>query len=365
MPNVPVDFAPLSVVLLRDVGPERERCERELDEAGLSLHLFDRVAWARARRFGKPWLLAVQDDRGRCRGAVSLVAHRSRALPGHLVVRAEKCGAALPPETIHTAVSGLRALARSPRVLRLSVELFAREIGERAPFSKALADNGFHRAPQTHHYTATLRVDLTPNEATILASFSRSARQRIKGLANSDFELRPIADARYVSRLDALAREAMERTGAEYIPYEHAAMAELTASQPGRSRLVGVFRRGDDAPESLVAYAWSGLHGDHAGYDVGAATRIPGVNVGFSYPLLWDLMCWGKARGARWFDMGGVSDGGLNTDDPVGGISDFKRYFTKDLATVAEDWMLEPHPSSAALARMLSNGAKWLARSRK
>ena len=111
-----------------------------------------------------------------------------------------------------------------------------------------------------------------------------------------------------------------------------------------------------------MAYAWSGLHGDFAGYDGGASARIPGVNVGLSYPLLWDLMRWSKSLGAEWFDMGGVSLGGLHSDDPVGGISDFKRYFSKDIGTVGEDWTVEPHPSASMVARFVSASARLLAR---
>ena len=364
MPNDSTLSDTFSTVLLRDLGPERERCERELDEAGLSLHFFDRVAWARARRSGKPWLLAVCDHGGRCRGAISLVAHRSRAVPGHLVVRAERCGAALSPETVAPAVAGLRALARAPRVLRLRIEVFGRDLADRSQLSAELAKAGFRRECETHHYARTLRVDLTPPEAAILASFSRIARRHIKGLADRGFTLRPITEERYVPRLDALVRESMERTGGEYIQYEHAAMTQLTRTDPDRSRLVGVFSVDRDEPESLVAYAWSGLHGDYAGYDAGAATRLPGINTGFSASLLWDLMVWAKARGACWFDMGGVSAGATNSDDPVGGISDFKRHFSEDLATVAEDWILEAHRSTAAIARAVTAGVQWLASTR-
>lgn len=351
---------PLSVSLLREVGLQREQVECELEKSGLRPHLFDRVAWNRLRAFGEPWLLVIRDESGVCRGAVALAAHRSRALPGHVIIRAERCGALLPSELSQAAASGLRALARSRRVLRLTIELFARDIGERAQFAAALAEQGFTRVTQPHHYDITLRVDLTPSETEILGSFSRMARRHIKNLAQSEFELRVITDPRYVPRLDALADEAMQRTGGDTLDHEHPAMIELSRTAPELSRLVGIFRRGDANLDSLVAYAWGGLHGDYSGYDAGAAGRIAGVKLGFSYPLLWDLMCWAKAQGANWFDMGGVSAGGLESDDPVGGISDFKRYFSKDTARVAEDWTLEPRPSRLAVARMVSAGAHWV-----
>ena len=354
----------LSARLVTDIGAQRERCEQDLDALGLPLHLFDRAAWARVRRFGKPLLLSVEDPDGRCRGAIALVTHYSRTLPGYRIVRAERCGSALSPESIAAAAAGLERFARSARVLRLSVELFGRDIAERAMLADALASRGFQRAEEPRHYATTLRVDLTPSESDILMSFSTIVRRHLKKLTKSGFELRTITQQRYVSRLDALAAEAMNRTGGDNPQYEHAAMVELTSSAPHLSRLVGVFRTGCDDPDSLVAYAWSGFHGTHGAYEVGAASRIPGVNVGFSYAVLWDLMQWTKALGGHWFDMGGVSSGGLNSDDPVGGISDFKRYFTKDVATVAEDWVLEPRRSTAAVARLVAAGARWLTKTR-
>lgn len=364
MRKAPVS-APFSVRLIREAGADWEWCEGDLLAAGLPLHIFHRLMWARERQFGRSWLLAIINQHGRCRGAVTIAAHRSRAVPGQLLLRAERCGSALPQDTIGAAAAGLRALARSPRVLRLTVELFAADIAERASLAQGLSDSGFRRASDTHHYKSTLRVDLTPDTPTIFASFSRLVRRQVKALTDSPFELRPILDERYAPRLDALVFEAMQRTGAQNVRYEHRAMARLSSAAPNLSRLVGIFRRDSDAPESLVAYAWAGLHGDYAGYDAGASTRIPGSNVGLTYGLLWDLMCWAKARGARWFDMGGVTEGRVQSGDPLGGISDFKRHFSKETATVAEDWVLEPHRYSAALARALTRGTEYLARWRR
>ena len=78
------------------------------------------------------------------------------------------------------------------------------------------------------------------------------------------------------------------------------------------------------------------------------------------HPLFWDLILWAKRGGATWFDLGGVTTGTTGSGDPVGGISDFKRLFSKHMAEVADDWVLEPRWLPARLAAVVSSGARWL-----
>jgi lipid II:glycine glycyltransferase (peptidoglycan interpeptide bridge formation enzyme) len=75
---------------------------------------------------------------------------------------------------------------------------------------------------------------------------------------------------------------------------------------------------------------------------------------------MWDLIVWAKRAGATWFDFGGVTAGTAGSGDPLGGISDFKRLFSKERAEVAEDWVLEPRKLVARLARLVRSGAAWL-----
>jgi hypothetical protein len=57
---------------------------------------------------------------------------------------------------------------------------------------------------------------------------------------------------------------------------------------------------------------------------------------------MWDLMCWARRNGASWWDFGGITEGQQGSDDPVGGISDFKRHFSTTVRLVGERWVLEP-----------------------
>jgi lipid II:glycine glycyltransferase (peptidoglycan interpeptide bridge formation enzyme) len=73
-----------------------------------------------------------------------------------------------------------------------------------------------------------------------------------------------------------------------------------------------------------------------------------------AYPLAWDLIRWARGQGAVIFDFGGISAGTAESDDPLGGISDFKRRFTDRVERVGEEWVYEPHPARAQLARWTS-----------
>jgi lipid II:glycine glycyltransferase (peptidoglycan interpeptide bridge formation enzyme) len=76
-----------------------------------------------------------------------------------------------------------------------------------------------------------------------------------------------------------------------------------------------------------------------------------------AYPLAWDVIRWAKRIGARSFDFGGITLGTHGDDeDRLGGISDFKRYFTTERARVGQEWILEPHPLKAAVAHAMTSG---------
>lgn len=349
----------------------RARAEAELDAAGVPLALAHRAAWGASRRDARSWFVIVRSGDGGAAGhpaagfAVELSA--SRALPGHLLARVERLGEGAD---VDATAAGLRVLAarlrREPRVLRLAVEVVMRDAASRSVLGEALRDVGFVRAKAVRCYEATLAFDLRESEETLWDALPRKTRRDIRLNGKHAVEIRPVADASLAPRLDALMIETMARTGGQYHPVPWTTVIELGRGQPERSNLLGLFRTDvPDGEESLVAFVWACHHGTYAHYDAGASTRATTLRIPLMYALLWEQLRWAKAQGATWFDMGGVSRGTLGDgDDPLGGISDFKRYFTRDLVTVGEDWMLETSPARARVARLLGAGARWVARMR-
>ncbi|RXH54598.1 hypothetical protein GRAN_3702 [Granulicella sibirica] len=133
---------------------------------------------------------------------------------------------------------------------------------------------------------------------------------------------------------------------------------ELSQQNPELSRIVGLFSSADDlASGGLLGFAWGARHGDHVEYRAAGMTRVEGRNISVGYPLMWALILWAKQEGAAWFDMGGVTLP-ETPNDPLAGISDFKRMFSQVTEEVGEEWYLEPHPAKTRLASLLGKGGR-------
>jgi hypothetical protein len=349
-----------AAAVFRDGSPERAACEQALAAAGVRLPLPHRAGWALARRRIESRCVSLPG----AAFAVELAA--SRALPGYRVVRVERFGEALPDTVWPAAVHALEEMARAPRVLRVSVEVFSRHAETRGRIGELLAAAGFARADTPRNWTQTLALDLGPREDQLIASFSELARRGIRAVHKHPVEVRTVDDPALGDRLDALMQETFARTGApRETRWDWAGVIELSRRASDASRLVGLFRTDRDGPDALLGFAWGWWNGQSVSYWAGASTRPKDLRVHIVHPLFWDLILWAKRGGATWFDLGGVTAGTAASGDPVGGISDFKRLFSKETTDVAEDWVLHPRRWPARLASVVSTGAAWLARARR
>jgi hypothetical protein len=355
-----------SVEVLRDLGPERERWESDLSTAGISLPLTHRLGWARAGFGSASWFLGARDADGRARGGFAIDVSASRALPGHLLLRADRLSVGGDFAALRACIAALGELARRDRrILRVNLELFGRDEAIRLRLSSLLQHYGFTRRVTSRMYDRTLVMDLSRDEEALFASLSASARRNVRELAKQPFTLRVVDDPKLGDRLNALLASAMARRGDNIQPVDWPRIIELSRQLPQASRLVGLFRNGAFGDDALVGFAWARAHGDHVEYHLGASARDINCRLAPGYPLLWDLIAWAKGLGVGWFDFGGVTAGSHDTNDgKLGGISDFKRFFSQSIVAVGEEWQLDPHPTRAAIALAISRSASWIARSR-
>lgn len=333
-------------------NPEWARLEGEVLSSGAPVPLPSREAWFRLfRRDAR--LVTAHDSSGRAVAALGMERAPTRALPGHVLLRAEHAGAALAGPSGAALIDGVRALAdRESRVLRLNIEVVLRTPEEHRIVAERMRAAGFHALEHLRQYRDTLVIDLAGSEEALLASFSATTRRDLRGWAERPVEMRPIEDTRYGDRLNVIARETFGRTGGAFVPRPWAERIALCKELPNASRLVGLFRTGREDPDALLAYAWGCAHGDHAHYDDAGSTRVDDIKVSMMYPLMWDLIRWAKQQGCSWFDMGGAVPADAE-DDPRLGISDFKRRFSKEMLAVGAEWEFEPHPGRARIARGL------------
>ena len=338
--------------LIRQPDAEWVAVVRELRERGAQLHAQASASWAQSEPSAEHWLLVLPGADGEPRAALGLRVDASRALPGHWLVRAQRVAFPGFPEGMAIAATALADLARSHwRILRLTTELTALGPEALEAAGAAFRAAGFARAP-IRSWARTLTIDLTPEEPAIIAAFSQQPRRDIRAIEKLPVVVREITESRWVPRMKALLYATYERTGGQVQPGDWPARISLATMDPALTRLIGLFRtdRTDDA--SLVAFTWGLFHGDHATYEIGASERQDDIKVPLLTPLLWDLMRWARRRGASWFDLGGVSAGG--SDDPLSGITEFKRRLSKHEIDIGADWIIEPHPVRATLARSIS-----------
>jgi len=354
----------LRATVLDARDPEWNRCERELLDRGVHLPLSHRVAWTIAEPGLRPRFLALRAADGAYRYGFAFQIRRSRALPGHSLLRVEHLDPSVDPDACAEALRAFARVARRPwpRTLRAYVELFSLDADARARAGQCLRGLGFQRSEHPRMYTHTPIVDLAGDEEAVFARFHRSARRNVRAAMKGSVEVRPVTDPRLAGRVDALIRESFARTGGAYQAAPWKSIIELSAREPDLSRVAGFFRTDVNGPEALLAFEWACMHGDHGQSVAAGSTRAGGTRVPLAYPLIWEILRWARERGARYFDLGGITAGTYGSGDPLGGISDFKRFFGPRVVEVGEEWTLEPHRGAAWLAGAAHRVGRLLAR---
>ena len=169
--------------------------------------------------------------------------------------------------------------------------------------------------------------------------------------------VRVVDEIAYAARMNDLLRESMTRTGGAFEPQDWPKTIRFANDNPHLARIVGLYHNDVASPDNLLAYAVCFHHGDHGEYSIAASTRGIDLKIPLGFAPAWELMRWARGNGASWFDFGGVTDGSRHGDDPRGGISDFKRRFSKEVEDVGEEWVFTPRRGraiAAGLVRVLS-----------
>lgn len=350
----------VQIRLVRALSAEHRGFEQDLLRVAPCLPLQHRTAWLERFGAGKAWFCAALDYSGRCVAGFAVGVARSRALPGHQTLRIERYCPADQNDTSRAMLECVRDEARrNQRILRLSVELCCFDEAKRLATEVVLAQAGFLSSAESRRYEHTLVLNLEPEITDIFARLDSKARRDIRVIAKHPVEVRSIEDRIWANRIEELRQESMSRTGGHPSPQDWVARLEFGRTSPNLARTVGLFKTDCTGPESLVAFASAFGHGNYVHYDASGATRSSGLRIPMAYALLWDLIQWAKANSAQYFDFGGITFGHLKDgQDALGGISDFKRYFTRNVVQIGAEWVYEPRPLRASVARKVSEAAE-------
>jgi hypothetical protein len=350
----------LSTSILAPATPERLAFEQELLESGGRLPVQDRADWPADA--AEAAFIAVRDAAGAPALGFSVREYASNALPGYSLLRVRRLGGSAGPHALRAGMEAAADLARSrPRVLRLGIELFLPDEAARAAACADCVSAGFAPAAVRRAYDETIIIDLEPTAEKLLAGLTKTGRQNVRAVDKNPVALRTITDGKLAPRLGALLAETMARTGGGPRPMDWPRIIAFCERHPRAARLVGLFDERPDAPEPLLAFALGYNHGDYAEYATAASTRHTDLRMPLAYGLAWELMLWSKAAGARWFDFGGITRGTAESGDALGGISDFKRYFSRTAVQVGAEFDLEPRALPAAMARASVSVSRWIA----
>jgi hypothetical protein len=345
------------VQVIDPADPWRGRVEEELIAQQAALPFSSRMVVASLPEYSQAGFVAVLDRKGRCAGGFAVQSRPVRLPGGFYVARVEQVGAGIPPAAdAHVAKALARWASQNRRMLRLSVDVFARDPQRRRSLGEALSAFGFRSTPVSG-YAETLAIDLAPGEPELFASLHHSTRRKLRQLEKQPLVIKPIADPSLSDRMNNMLLETYARSGGSVQPRDWGARIELSLQHPEVSRIVGLFHADASGPEALLAYAWGCHGGDHVYYSEAASTRNTGdQRFALAYGVMWDLILWAKRTGASWFDMGGITRGSHTDEDPLGGISDFKRYFSQNLVEIREQWVLDDHSWQASLASAIRRG---------
>jgi len=348
-----------AIRLIREPGPDWSRYEAQLRAAGTPLPLIHQSAWV-ADTGDSRWLLVALDDDDRCRGAIGVQVRPSRAMPGHRSLRADEVGLVGEVGTVARLLAQLHRVAtEEPGVLRLDVALTCADRERRHALASSLRSAGFtpSRDPESYRYTSL--IDLSPDQDALMAGLHRTARRHIRAVDRRPVRLRRLDDEKWADPMAELLEETYRRTGASPPDRPLRTMLGLARQHPEAVHVVGLFAEDDGA---MLSFACGHREGPRVRYAEAGSTRRDDLKVPLGYAPMWELIVWAKREGAAYFDLGGITAGRVDDDDPLGGISDFKRYFQGTITEVGEEWSRELLPARAQWVRFVHQVATWTRR---
>lgn len=340
-------------------SPDWRRCQEALLGAGVPVPLQHRSEWLENLVDADHRYVCVRDaSSGEWRCGFPVELTETRSLPGHTLARVTRFGYGRSREALSAALEGLSLwTGEEDRLLRTHVELFSPEEETRGFLAGEARRLGFTEVSSPRQYTRTVKVRVDCKEDEILHSFHSSCRRRIREPGKNDFSVTAVHDPRFADRMDQLFRETFARTGGDPPERDWVEHIRFARDHPDLYRIVGTFHPELPEPESLVAFVCGRHNGDHCVYADGASTRAIESNVSLSYAPMWELIRWSRQSGAEWFDMGGITGKAGTEDDPLAGISKFKRYFTEEVLEVGGEWRLVAADWRGRLSSLVSETA--------
>lgn len=173
----------------------------------------------------------------------------------------------------------------------------------------------------SHQPSASLLLNLAPDEGQLLASFHQKTRYNLNLAKRKGVTIRRVTDEKSISTFLALSHETAARDHITIHPDDYF------------STMLGILGKEEMAQLFLAEYEGTVLaanivirYGDTVTYLHGASSN-DSRNVMAPYLLQWEQMRWAKASGAHWYDFWGIAPSDADATHAWAGITRFKKGF--------------------------------------
>jgi lipid II:glycine glycyltransferase (peptidoglycan interpeptide bridge formation enzyme) len=251
----------------------------------------------------------------------------------------------------------LHGIAREHRAAFLKVEPVTTDRDET---HAALSAMGFRASSFSNQPLATIVVDISPDDETILRSMRDSTRRKISSAQRKGVVVRQ-GDSSDLGTFYDLMRETAERTG---------------ATLRSRDYYENEFRAFSDADQAILLFAEHNgqtmaahityAYGEHAAFFHQASSSARS-NLNPNSLLVWEQIKWAKSKGCRTYDLWGIPDevgeivsrgDEVPTDrtDGLWGVYRFKSGFSRNIVGYAGsfDYVYSPALYTLATSRLVN-----------
>jgi hypothetical protein len=167
-------------------------------------------------------------------------------------------------------------------------------------------------------------VDLSPPIEEVFSQFTSKIRTKLRIKKAEEVGVEEIKSREQIPELQSALNDSFNRSTSQEYNYDFEGLFKTIENSPEAIAALGFYL--SDEPNSPKAFVTGVASPPLFEYAIaGSRSNARLRQFPFNYILLWRLMEAAKVRGASVFDMGGITDGG--PDDPLAGISDFKRRF--------------------------------------
>lgn len=304
---------------------EKEHFNNFVEQAPKS-HILQSWEWGELKSKGEwtPYRLLVENDNQEPLAAISILARRIPVL-GKQIFYAPRgpVGDWHDHELMDFLFAEIRKLAQDKGAIFLKIDPDVSI--EDTDLAEYLRTRGFVAAGKAEGFAGiqpkfVFRLDLTPDEDTLLANLHSKTRYNLRLAERKGVVIKENCSKEDLPVFYELLKETTERDKFLVRSYQYFADMWDCLAPSGYLQLFLAYYQGQPIAGTL-AY----LFGDKAWYIYGASSNAH-RNVMPNYLLQWTMIKWAKANNCKLYDFRGVS-GDLSEDNPLYGLYRFKKGF--------------------------------------